>query len=125
MRMPGIVLLLFVVVATMAYPRAQSPAQNSRPTETTAATAHSATSDAWRYSQRSPFFEMLPEAIQSLETSVPETTAGKICAELGGTVGMIEPLKPGAETIGFVCRFAEPDVTMSVDFGELDRISTN
>ncbi|MBW3566950.1 MAG: hypothetical protein KY410_03155, partial [Proteobacteria bacterium] len=67
----------------------------------------------------------LPEAIQSLETSVPETTAGKICAELGGTVGMIEPLKPGAETIGFVCRFAEPDVTMSVDFGELDRISTN
>lgn len=123
MRMPGIVLLL-VVVATIAYPRAQSPAETSRPTEASAARAHSRTSDVWRYSQRAPFFEMLPEDLQSLETSDPETAAGKVCAELGGKVGLIEPLKPDDKTIAFVCRFVEPDVTMSVDFGELDRIST-
>lgn len=125
MRMPGTVVLLLVVVATIAYPRAQSPAENSRPTEASAATAQSRPYDAWRYSQRAPFFDMLPEDIQSLEASDPETTADKVCAELGGKVGLIEPFKPDDKTIAFVCRFVEPDVTMSVDFGELDRISTN
>ena len=123
MRMPGIVLLCIVVSATIAYPRASPPLWTSGKPAVRAAPAHSDPSGTWRYSRQSPFFEMLPEAVRHFETSDPETVANKVCAELGGHVGMIEPLKPGTRTIAFVCRFVEPDVTMSVDFGELDRIS--
>lgn len=121
MRIPGILLLLLSLVVTLAYPHVDQrlPADASA-----VATYKSSTADEhhWRYSKQSPFHDFLESNVQQFSSTDPQETAERVCNEFGGEVGHISMANEPEMTVAFLCRFTEPDVTMSVDFGELHRI---
>lgn len=119
MRTPGILLLLLTVFATVAYP--QIDAKLSASTDDAVANAHAANGRYWRYSSEAPFHDFLGKDVQQFTSKDPQETAARVCMELGGELGHIAAVSQEMQ-VAFLCRFSEPDLTMSVDFGELDRI---
>lgn len=122
MRAPGILLLLLAVFATVAYPRMETRSEVAASHSAITANPRVADAQYWRYSTQAPFHDYLDSEAQQFASTDPLEIANHICSELGGSVGHIAPVEERKASVAFVCRFAEPDVTMSVDFGELDRI---
>jgi len=139
MRISGILLLLLVAAVTRAYPYAdhqlsrQSDYQSNHQSPMLSCTAPclapgsaiAAAPDVWRYSDNAPFYEVLPNDVRELESPDPDVAAERICASLGGETGFVESPGAAKTKAGFLCRFVEPDVTMSIDFGDLHRIPSN
>lgn len=120
MRAPGILLLLLTVFATVAYPNIDGRIA-AKTNESTASVLPSE-DHYWRYSKRAPFHDYLAPEVQQFASTDPHETAARVCRELGGEVGHIAAVNRQQLSVAFLCRFTEPDVTMSVDFGDLDRI---
>lgn len=129
MRTPGMLLLLLASVATIAYPHIE--AQLAADVRLPVADARVPKAQApevppdeqyWRYANDAPFHDFLAEEVQQFASTDPQETAERICRELGGELGHMAPEGDRKQSLPFLCRFTEPDVTMSVDFGELHRI---
>lgn len=123
MRAPGILLLLLAVLATVAYPRMETRSVVAAKRPSAVANPQATAVHYWRYSEDAPFHEYLDPEAQQFASTDPQEAANRICTELGGVVGHVASVDDHSMSVAFLCRFSEPDVTMSVDFGELDRIS--
>ena len=119
MRTTGTLLLLLAIVGMMVHP--QIDPQQYAPADR-ATSAGSSVKDEWRYSRQAPFHDYLDHEAQQYSSTEPGDAAQRVCAELGGEAGFVEAATPSRMQVGFLCRFTEPDVTMHVDFGDLDRI---
>ena len=129
MRRPGIfLLLLLVIVALTSRDRIAAfpvPVVTSSKALASVADATAANDNAWRYAKDAPYHDVLPVAVQNFQATDPELAADTVCDALGGRLGHIESPHAGADALDFLCRFEEPDLTMSVEFGELRRIPVN
>lgn len=80
-------------------------------------------SGKWGYDTTAPYYSFLPAEIQAFRSSAPEEAADEVCKALGGRLDFLQAgrLRP---SLGFNCRFHEPDLTISAEFGDLRRMPT-
>ncbi|HEX6930129.1 MAG TPA: hypothetical protein VF267_12810 [Gammaproteobacteria bacterium] len=125
MRVTGLLFLLLILLAVIG----SNPAMDVGLLMTHAAPARMATfqsnGNGWHYSDSSPFHAIVSENAREFQSRKPVEVAAMVCGDLGGEIEHIESPRASDAAIGFLCRFTEPDVTMSVDFGDLSRIPSN
>ena len=76
----------------------------------------------WAYDPRSPYYSYLPGDVQEFRNPSPYVTAEHVCKALGGRVDFLQSPGDARETLGFNCRFSEPDMTITAEFGDLRRM---
>lgn len=78
----------------------------------------------WRYDPGSRYYSFLPNDARRFHSPHPVVAADAVCRSLGGRVDFLQP-SAGGERLGFNCKFHEPDLTITTDFGDLRRMPTN
>lgn len=78
--------------------------------------------EVWLYDPASRFHGVIPIAVQQMRHPDPIAVAEAVCGSLGGWLDFTQPPSPDRSRIGFNCAFAEPDLTITREFGELRRI---
>lgn len=76
----------------------------------------------WVYDETSQFHGVMPLAVQQMRHPDPVAVATAVCMSLGGRLDFMQRPSAGRERLGFNCAFAEPNLTMTAEFGELRRI---
>lgn len=76
----------------------------------------------WGYDKASPYYSFLPAEIQAFRSPAPEEAADEVCKALGGRLDFMQRADLLRPSLGFNCRFHEPDLTISVEFGDLRRM---
>lgn len=113
--------LLFVTVALTYREEAVVALRDVAPAAHGEPPVHALRGD-WAYDARSPYYSYLPDEVQAFRDPSPYVAAERICRALGGHVDFLQPAGDEREAIGFNCRFSEPDVTITAEFGELRRM---
>lgn len=76
----------------------------------------------WGYDARAPYYSFLPAEVQTFRSPVPDEAADEVCKALGGRLDFLQPADSSRPSLGFNCRFHEPDLTISAEFGDLRRM---